>query len=89
MWPSGSRQDDNDPATWVARGPQVKIRFHCRKKMEELGLKVESNGGDGKTRAGGGGGDEVKNGKTGSENMCHVCRAEEIKVRGCAHGGVF
>ena len=70
----------------IAKGPQVKIKFHGKKKMKELGLYVEPKD-DGKTRAGAGGG---KDGEKGSEDMCHVCGAEEIKVNCFArpHRGV-
>ncbi|CAM9610968.1 unnamed protein product, partial [Hapterophycus canaliculatus] len=37
-------ENKDDPNTKVARGPQLKIRHHCKKMMEELGMGADPDG---------------------------------------------
>lgn len=70
----------------VAKGPQLKIKHACTKKLEQLGYPVaslEDNKKDGKgnKRKGDTGGD----GEGDAEGLCSVCWSEEVEVRVMFH----
>ncbi|CAN0050055.1 unnamed protein product [Ectocarpus fasciculatus] len=69
-------EDENDASTRVARGPQVKIKYHCKRKMKELGVEIESEK------------EEAVDDKDGgdSEGKCHVCWEKEIQIIFCPCG---
>lgn len=67
----------------MAKGPQLKIKHACTKKLEQLGYPVaslEDNKKDGKgnKRKGDLGGD----GEGDAEGLCSVCWSNEVEVRG-------
>ncbi|CAN0546075.1 unnamed protein product [Ectocarpus sp. 12 AP-2014] len=73
-------EDENDASTRVARGPQLKIKHYCKRKMKELGVEIElgkEEAVDCKKRAGHEG---------DSEGKCHVCWEKEIQIIFCPCG---
>lgn len=75
---SGSAwQDGEDPgANRLARGPQLKILHHCKRKLEELGIEINPEKDDQSS------GDKTDK-RLGSDGMCSVCRNDEIQVMKC------
>lgn len=66
-------QDEKDQRdTRVARGPQLKILHHCKKKLEELGIETNSEN-DKQSSV-------PKNNKGDMDGKCTVCWVKEIQV---------
>ncbi|CAN0272486.1 unnamed protein product [Pylaiella littoralis] len=67
-------EDGEDPgANRLARGPQLKILHHCKRKLEELGIDINPEKDDQSS------GDKTDK-RLGSDGMCSVCRNDEIQT---------
>ncbi|CAM9821237.1 unnamed protein product [Scytosiphon promiscuus] len=72
-------EDEADPNTRVARGPQLKIRHHSKKMMEQLNMDAETEERDSEIGESNGDKDQEKD-EGDSEGKCFICWEEEIEI---------